>query len=169
MSKKSRRKYPGLIEYLEKRLGSARGNTAEQEFFCPFCIDRLGDEAETRKLYINIVTGKAFCFRCQYGAPGLQRLFRDLNGGSLRFVELALIRGEMEPIRTTVRKAVLAMLYEDDESAEELKPVPMPPEAVSLSQCQWDSPPMLLRHPIRYLRDDRGINRLDAIRFDVAV
>jgi DNA primase len=42
----------------------------------------------------------------------------------------------------------------------------MPPEAMPLSQCNWSKPPFVLRKAIKYLRDDRGVNRLKAIQFD---
>ena len=44
---------PGLLRYLEKRLGSFTGSGPEYQFWCPFCIDRVGDESSKRKLRFN--------------------------------------------------------------------------------------------------------------------
>ncbi len=91
------RKRPGLVEYLEKRLGSAAGSSGELTFFCPFCIDKLGDESNTRKFYINTNTGKCYCFRCESGFGGIRSFFKALNNGRVLFVEEIIIRGEFKP------------------------------------------------------------------------
>lgn len=167
--KKTRRKFPGLLEYLEHRLGSYRGNGAEKEFHCPFCIDKIGSESGDRKMWVNVATGKTYCFRCQYGASRLRRLFLDLNGGSLRYEELALIRGEIEPPSAdTIHESVLEIIYADaDVSDGALKPQRMPDGALSLTQCKWDKPTVKLKRGVRYLSKTRGISLLDAHKFDV--
>ena len=161
-----RRKFPGLLEYLERRLGTYRGNGAEKEFFCPFCIDRIGSESSSRKMWVNVANGKVFCFRCEYGAGGLRRLFLDLNGGSLRYEEIAILRGEMEPpAGLTIRQAVLEMLYADS-ATEKAEPQKIPDDAISLTQCKWDEPPVKLKRGIQYLKK-RGVNLLTAHKFDI--
>jgi len=139
MSKKrvSGRHWPGLVAYLDQRLGSHIGHEPELQWFCPFCIDRLGDESDARKLRVNTVKGVAICFRCGFEG-NLRTMFMELNGGYIRLVEHALLKGEMrvewaESLRATVLKILYAT---PDGAADELKPVPLPDDAEHLTRCQ---------------------------------
>ena len=150
--KKQIRNRPGLMEYLTQRLGVPSGTGPEYKFFCPFCIDRLGDESSHRKLTFNLAKVVFHCWRCKYGKGNLERFFRDLNGGVLRIVELSLIRGEVTIPREKIAATVRNLLYRDEER-KALKAVDLPPEMVRLTQRQWDDPPTRLKRGIKYLKD----------------
>ena len=157
------RSVPGLLDYLTKRLGSCRGKGPEYEFYCPFCIDREGDESRHRKLWINVEKGKAYCFRCEYGAHTLARFFRDLNGGSLKLVELALIRGEQTPPTTSVKDAVRETLFAGLKDEPDLKPHPLPKEAQRVTQRHSST---LFRRGVNYLKR-RGVPPALWKKFDI--
>jgi len=148
------RQTTGLLAYLERRLGSFRGGGRETEWFCPFCIDRLGDESASRKLYVNVVKGKAYCFKCDYKASNLAQMFRDMNGGALRYEELEILKGEVRIPHASVRDSVLLVLYEDD-ADEVLKPQELPEHVRWLTQCQWED--VALQPVYRYL-ERRGVD-----------
>ena len=161
MERKSVRKFRGLIEYLDRRLGaSVLGGGAEFQYYCPFCIDRIGSESNNRKLWVQTVKGKVHCFRCGYGAGNLDKFFRDMNGGTLRLEELRIIKGiiqrEEESVVTTIYK-----IFEDAEEEEwkELKAVPLPFGFVPLT----DNRTLSTRKAWNYLKE-RGISaRLVAV------
>ena len=138
--KKSRRKYPGLIEYLESRLGpSVVSGRGWNEFYCPFCIDRMGDESSKRKFGVNTVEQRAHCFRCNYTATTLIRLFMDLSGGNLRMDEIAILRGEVKLPEASrlIRDEVLLMIYGDKKvKDEELTAPDLPKHLIWLTQRQ---------------------------------
>lgn len=129
------RQRPSLLDYLESRLGKSTGRGDEKHFFCPFCIDKLGDESSKRKFGFNIDNGKCYCFRCQYGTSSLERFFRDLNNGALRFIELSIIRGETKPPSRDLAAAVSNILKTENVNNKDLKPVPLPAEYKDLTLC----------------------------------
>lgn len=110
VAEKVKRKHRGLLEYLEFRLGKAIGHGEERHFYCPFCIDRIGSESSKRKLDVNVVRLKVSCYRCEYKAGNLERLFRDLNGGTLKLEEARIIKGEITPPSKDFAKTVRLML-----------------------------------------------------------
>lgn len=152
-----------MLDYLTKRLGSCRGKGPEYEFYCPFCIDRTGDESRHRKLWINVEKGKAYCFRCEYGSHTLARFFRDLNGGSLKLVELAIIKGERTPPTTDVKEAVREMLFSSLQDEEELKSHKLPSLARRVTQCHSQAH---FKRAVTYLKG-RGILKTLWVRFDI--
>jgi hypothetical protein len=151
------RERPGLLDYLDKRLGSHSGTGPEYQFHCPFCIDRLGDESNDRKLWFNVVKLKGVCYRCGYGASSLRALFLSLNGGKLLMEELALLKGERQPITESITKAVIKVLYGEDEPEVPRKRVAVPGETLWLWK-DLDEPRPLAKHPLRYLRNVRGVD-----------
>ena len=160
-----------LLQYHERRLGTARGGR-EKEFFCPFCLDREGSESSKRKLYVNMASGKVYCFRCEYGADGLRKFLRDLNSGRLTFEELRLLREEGRPPSEALSKAVAAALShakkvlrgrEGAVSLDSLKPVPLPKEYMPL----WQNPHPLVKLGYEYLTVARGIPAGYAWLYDI--
>lgn len=134
--KKAKREFPGLLEYLESRLGKCQGHGQERHFFCPFCIDRVGSESNKRKLDINVSSGKSGCYRCEYRAGGLEKLFRDMNGGALRLDEARLVYGRVQAPKTPdLADTVRATLREEPVDVRHLKPVALPREYVKLTSC----------------------------------
>ena len=93
MSKKRDiRRFAGLVDYLDLRMGTHRGTGPEYQFWCPACLDRMGSESNGRKFWFNTSKMKGRCWRCNYRVGNIQRLFRYLNGGVLRREEIAFIR-----------------------------------------------------------------------------
>lgn len=166
---KLKRENPGLLDYLAEKLEDrpvAKGN-AEYDFFCPFCIDRTGDESSKRKLGINLKRGKAHCFRCGYSAFHLTKLFRDLNGGKLYLHEIELLKGEFfTPDLPSVRQVVLEILYGDDdiEDAEALACPDLPPFIRWLADEKPRGP---VKKAFDYLKR-RGISHEKIVKHDIA-
>ena len=154
-----------LLDYLETRLGTySGGSTGEYQFHCPFCIDRKGDESDQRKLWINIDKGMVVCYRCHYGSQGLAWFFRCLNGGVIRLEELRLLKGEAPLLAegTTVDDAVYELLFSRSKpNVQTLKPVALPDEYVSLTQCYLGN-----RRARNYLKR-RGIPKFRARDYSV--
>lgn len=132
----------------------------------PFCIDRMGSESTKRKMNFNIEKVAFHCWRCEYGKSNLERFFRDLNGGVLRIVEAALIRGEIRPPKAKNLVAQIAKMIYVDEKVKALRSVKLPPEMESLTQCQWDDPPLRLKRAIRYLKE-RGTGPASVHKFKI--
>lgn len=159
------RDFTGLLDYLDRRLGSHTGSGPEHQYFCPFCIDRMGDESDHRKLWINTTKGKAICYRCGYGAATLLALFRAMNGGRLRFEELKIIKGTRTPPRVSVAAELLQLFYAPVEDDEEPSPVLLPREYRPLAD-EFEDPPLPLRNGVSYLKR-RGISPAKAAVFKV--
>lgn len=162
-----RRSFAGLLDYLEHRLGAHQGSGPEYQFFCPFCIDREGSESSQRKLWCNLAKGASHCFRCGYGCTSWERFFRELNGGSLRLEELALLKGEMAPPERDLATAVQGILHAATPGPVTLQAVACPPEMVRLApHAAAATPPLPLRRAFRYLRT-RGVSAAQVVRFDL--
>lgn len=164
----ARRQWPGLLQYLEHRLGSYSGSGPEYHFWCPMCVDREGDESSKRKLDVRIDSDgvKLGCFRCRYGTRNLERFFRDLNGGTLRYEEAALIHGEIKPPSTDrpISHTVREILYAFEETRD-LKPVALPKEAVSL--CEPGRNKLSRRRGVNYLEHERHVHPKVFDLFDI--
>ncbi len=157
------RNWPGLVEYLDRRLGSHMGYEPELQYWCPFCIDRRGDESRERRLRINTDKQVAMCFRCKWSGH-LSEAFRDLNGGYLRMVERAMLKGEIQAdYAEGVRNAVLKILYGDEVAREEFKPVSLPAESRSLTERHTG----VYATGWKYLTVTRGVSVAKAAQFDV--
>lgn len=154
------------MAYLTQRLGAPSGNGPEYKFYCPFCIDRVGSESSKRKLTFNVAKVAFRCWRCLFGTRNLERVFRDLNGGVLRFAELALIRGEVTIPSRKIAATVRDLLYQDEER-KVLKPVGLPSEMVRLTQRQWDEPSVRVKRGVNYLKKDRDITFAQVEWFDI--
>jgi hypothetical protein len=131
-TKRSRRSFPGLLEYLEKRLGTSVGSSEERNFHCHKCIEVLGDESSKRKLGINLSRGVAKCFRCGYKAKDLETLFRGLNNGALRIDEAAIIHGEIQSVERKDLRATLLETLRPPQATVLLQRQPLPSEYVPM-------------------------------------
>ena len=155
-------KASGLMDYLVKRLGPYVGRGPEYQFYCPFCVDRLGDESSKRKLWINLDKMKAHCWRCDYKAGGLRKVFMDLNGGVLKMDELRLLRGEFYPPVESLRTSVTEALYDGAAEGDgTIKAVPIPAETYALedftrARVREEKIPMEVRRGFLYL-EKRGV------------
>lgn len=132
MSMGTAKERPGLVEYLERKLGKSAGRGAERHFHCPFCIDRVGSESSARKLDVNIRKGVASCYRCGFKG-NLDRIFRTLNRGTLTIEEAALCQGEVRVVpKETLKGTVREMLKPEDDGTA-LLPEPPPKETIWLA------------------------------------
>ncbi len=159
------RDFTGLLDYLDRRLGSHTGSGPEYQFFCPVCIDRMGDESDKRKLWVNTSKGMAVCYRCGYGARTLLSLFRMMNGGRLRIEELRIIKGTRTPPKVSVVSELLQLFYAPDDPEEELSPVRLPREYRPLADEFVDTP-LPLRNGVNYLKR-RHISPAKAAAFNI--
>jgi hypothetical protein len=127
---KTSRKFPGLVEYLDGKLGMSKGSGAERHYHCPFCIDLVGSESSKQKLDVNIMNGKARCYRCGYKAGNLESLLRKLNKGVLTIVEQALIRGVItRDVSTSLVSAVRGIITNNHaDDVRGVKPIELPKE-----------------------------------------
>lgn len=163
------RRFVGLVDYLDTRLGSHSGNGPEYQYWCPFCIDREGSESDGRKLWVNFDKGAMHCFRCDYGRRDWLQFFRDLNGGSLRHEEIELCRGEITPPRTheDMASAVFNILYGAEPEAQELVPVALPPDMQPLApHARLKTKPIHLRRAFKYLTG-RGVTSKQIVQHDL--
>lgn len=123
---------PGLLAYLDKRMGGHSGSWPEYQWFCAFCLDRRGSESNERKFRMNISKGRGMCFRCGYGCHSLEGLFKSLNGGGLTVDEQGLIDGEVRVSEmSSIRDELLVRFYAT-ERIPAIRPVPLPPEYIPL-------------------------------------
>jgi hypothetical protein len=148
-----------LTDYLDRRLGGHDGQYPEYQWACPFCIDRRGDESSKRKLRVNVEKGVVICFRCEYAARNLMRMFRAMNGGKLYLAELALLRHAVQaavPIRqltARVWESIRGDVRQRGEVAP-LRSVPLPGECVPM--VRWAS--AVFRKPVTYMTQGRGMS-----------
>lgn len=127
------RKLTNMLAYLDERLGTHSGRGPEYQFFCPACVDRMGDQGSKRKLGVNVAKGKGGCFRCGFGFVSFTRLFLYINGGRIRMEELALLRHEVAiPETKKLKSAVRETLFPKDAMVK-LKTHALPHEAVRLA------------------------------------
>jgi len=159
------RTYTGLTEYLDRRLGSHSGNGPEYQYYCPFCIDRLGDESDKKKLWVNTSKGVAVCYRCGFGARSIRSLFKSMNGGRLLAEERDIIKGEVARTTEAVNKQVIMILYGDKDEKLNLRRVYTPREMIPLAP-EFDSPRPLSRVGVRYLKG-RGCTKELAETFHI--
>jgi hypothetical protein len=155
------RDHDGLIEYLDKRLGTHTGSGPEYQYYCPFCIDRLGSESDFRRLWINAAKGQGFCFRCEYRIGNIETFFRAMNNGAIRYEELAILKGQRRelPKAHEVKQSVAAIFAAEEETPpEELEPVLPPPETVWLETFleKGVERPMPVKRAFNYLKR-RGV------------
>lgn len=163
MKRKLVHERPGLIEYLDKRLGSHTGRPPELQYYCAFCLDRVGDESSKRKLRINVDKVQAICFRCNWRGH-ISSIFKTLNGGHLRLVERMILKGEIHAdVSQGVKAAVLKVLYPVGEIGKKLKAVPLPVEAVPLMKYQAG----VYAQGYKYLVQERGVSLRMAELFNV--
>lgn len=150
------RKLTNVLSYLDERLGQHSGRGPEYLFYCPACVDRTGDESSKRKLGVNVAKGKGGCFRCGFGFQSFRQLFMYLNGGRVLMEELALLRHEVRLPRGDLKSAVRLRMLPKKHLA--LKPYPLPPEFVLLSDLdETERNALRFKLPFQYLKD-RGIS-----------
>jgi len=140
-----------LIEYVDQRIGDHTGAWPEFQWFCPFCLDRVGNESTQRKLRLNATAGKAICFRCGYACDGWEKLLRDINGGKLLSNEAELLAGEVRLPEAggSIRDELLVRFYAAGERNDrKLRPVPLPKEYIALAGQEKR---VIFRQAFRYL------------------
>jgi hypothetical protein len=147
----------GLVEYLDRRLGSHFGDGPEYQWFCPFCIDHLGSESTKRKLNVNSKMRVGHCFRCGWKG-GLEKLFRDMNGGFLLIEEFAILKREVKTVppkqvKTTVRE----ILFSKASPTTERKPVKLPREHIPLYEDLTARQKIMCRPAFVYM-EKRGVS-----------
>ena len=150
------RKLTNLLAYLDERMGAHSGRGPEYQFNCPACIDRIGTESRGRKLGINVQKRVGGCFRCGFAFGSFGQLFRYLNGGFVRMEELALLRDETTPPRTSVARAVREV-FAPPEPLPDLKPRELPLPCLILADAEKKTlKAPSLRPGLEYL-EDRGV------------
>lgn len=132
-----------LERYLEQ---TATLSGDEAQFYCPFCIDRLGAEGTDRNLWVNLKSGKGYCYRCEAKFGSARSVLRALGVRLSRDENLSLLLHDAptapaEPSELT--GAVEASLHPPKAGAQSLPvrlPVPLPAECVQLTADTCDLP-----------------------------
>lgn len=145
-----------LVSYLDSVLGSHFGHHPEFQWGCPFCVDRVGDESQKRKLRINVQKGFAICYRCGFKSAAMDYLFRCMHGGKLLAVEEALLQNEVQGVSTqSIADHLLMKFYASNKPEDEsLRPVLTPREMIPLIGNEKD---LAARIGWDYLRRTRGL------------
>lgn len=138
MPKKLPFSVPPLVDYLRTRLGSFTRSGFERQFYCPACIERLGDESSERKFWVNVEKQVGVCYRCEYKFRGFEQLFRYINKGSVTPMEMVLLRREARPpdeglsLADAIRESLAEGTEEAIAEPVPLERRPMPKGAVRL-------------------------------------
>jgi len=145
-----------LHTYLNQRLGASTGTGPEYQFYCPFCVDRVGSESGGKKLWINFTKGCSVCYRCGFGARSLTSLFKQLNGGRLLAEESALLSDEITEIEhESIRDAMIERFFAGRQAGTML-PHALPKESKLLYPIlRQDRKPRAFLPAVRYLRRRR--------------
>lgn len=154
-----------MIDYLDRRLGTHSGSGPEYTFHCPACIDRIGSEANKKKLAVHIDRRKGQCFRCEFKFREIEHLFRYLNGGFMTPEERVLLREDPPIVVGSIHETVLRVLYgEDEQASRPLRVQALPREYEPLSRATELRPAFKRAH--LYLRQ-RNVSLKAARRFQI--
>lgn len=152
MSSPNAKEQPGLIAYLDAKMGQHSGHFPEYQWYCPFCLDRRGSESDSRKFRFNAVKGQGTCFRCGYGCKSVETLLKSLNGGKLTSQEMDLISGEVNPVQIDRLRDELLIRFYATERINKPRSVYLPPEYVPM---KGNGNNFFVRPAFNYLRDVR--------------
>lgn len=167
------RRIEDLLGYIEERLDDrAIGRGPEYQFWCPFCIDRLGSDGRKRNFGINIVKAKGGCYRCEYGFRTWEKFFRDLNGGHLRIEEIQLLRFQPPLPKKSVAATAEELLNETSRATfvEENRPLKarrLPRECRILADIPKDKRRAIAVRPAFDYLARRGVQDRDIERFQI--
>lgn len=136
-----------LLSSIESVLGKSKKSTKNNySFYCPFC------NHYKRKLEVDIVSGHWNCWVCNRRGRKLINLYKQLNVGYEKIVELNNISG-------TVVKDINSLFSYDYKHKNILT---LPPEYKSFLEAE-NTPNY--RNALKYLREDRGFSDYDIIKY----
>jgi DNA primase len=137
-----------LLSSVESLLGKSKKSTKNNySFYCPFC------NHYKRKLEIDIVSGHWNCWVCQKRGRKLINLYKQLNVGYDKIVELNNILG-------VSTKDINSLFYNNSKNNNSY--IKLPPEYISFLEAE-NTPNY--RNALKYLRDDRGFTNYDIIKY----
>ncbi len=161
------REHPGLMDYLNLRLGRAGGRGPEYSWECPFCLDEIGSESSKRKLRFNLEKIAFCCFRCGFRTTSLAYFFKQLNGGFVQVVEEEFVKGTIRRPKGRLDKVVKDILRTKTKQVR-LHPTGLPRDMVDLTSIlDTASLPLAQRSALYYLRETRGISDEIIERFQI--
>lgn len=136
-----------LLNLLEQVLGSSyRLQNNETAFHCPKCSHRK------KKLQINLVTGRAHCWVCNFSAHTIPQLLRKVNASQAVIKEALKLLGEYKT-------------YVHDKNEVTKWNVSLP----SCFKPLWEKPKgddIVYKHAVKYLMD-RKISMRDVTRYGI--
>jgi DNA primase len=137
-----------LLSSVESLLGKSKKSTKNNySFYCPFC------NHYKRKLEIDIVSGHWNCWVCQKRGRKLINLYKQLNVGYDKIVELNNILG-------VSTKDINSLFYNNSKNTNSY--IKLPSEYISFLEAE-NTPNY--RNALKYLRDDRGFTNYDIIKY----
>lgn len=137
-----------LLSSVESLLGKSKKSTKNNySFYCPFC------NHYKRKLEIDIVSGHWNCWVCQKRGRKLINLYKQLNVGYDKIVELNNILG-------VSTKDINSLFYNNSKNTNSY--IKLPAEYISFLEAE-NTPNY--RNALKYLRDDRGFTNYDIIKY----
>jgi DNA primase len=137
-----------LLSSVESLLGKSKKSTKNNySFYCPFC------NHYKRKLEIDIVSGHWNCWVCQKRGRKLINLYKQLNVGYDKIVELNNILG-------VSTKDINSLFYNNSKNINSY--IKLPSEYISFLEAE-NTPNY--RNALKYLRDDRGFTNYDIIKY----
>jgi DNA primase len=137
-----------LLSSVESLLGKSKKSTKNNySFYCPFC------NHYKRKLEIDIVSGHWNCWVCQKRGRKLINLYKQLNVGYDKIVELNNILG-------VSTKDINSLFYNNSKNTNSY--IKLPAEYISFLEAE-NTPNY--RNALKYLREDRGFTNYDIIKY----
>lgn len=137
-----------LLSSVESLLGKSKKSTKNNySFYCPFC------NHYKRKLEVDIVSGHWNCWVCQKRGRKLINLYKQLNVGYEKIVELNNILG--------VSTKDINNLFSGD-SKSNSSYINLPSEYISFLEAE-NTPNY--RNALKYLREERGFTNYDIIKY----
>ena len=137
-----------LLSSVESLLGKSKKSTKNNySFYCPFC------NHYKRKLEVDIVSGHWNCWVCQKRGRKLINLYKQLNVGYEKIVELNNILG-------VSTKDINNLFSGDSKSSSSY--INLPSEYISFLEAE-NTPNY--RNALKYLREERGFTNYDIIKY----
>ena len=137
------------INILSRVLGHSYTSGGERLYHCPKC------KHHKRKMSVNLAKDKFKCWICDYAGHSIRRVVKKYGS----FTDLQ----QWDRLAGAVEISLFDQLFGDVANDEEMEPVDMPQEFVSLANKNL---PISSRLALKYLFE-RGVTRRDILRWKI--
>ena len=137
------------INILSRVLGHSYASGGERLYHCPKC------KHHKRKMSVNLAKDKFKCWICDYAGHSIRRVVKKYGS----FTDLQ----QWDRLTGAVEISLFDQLFGDVANDEEMEPVDMPQEFVSLANKNL---PISSRLALKYLFE-RGVTRRDILRWKI--